>query len=333
MWTRKNSQLRLLICALAIFCVQPTICSGQDEKGMLRLYVDNDFLAFQNKDGAYTNGLRIDFFTEEKTESSAFRGKLYFNTGSKPIVTTGWSLMQVMITSNDITLDKPMPGDYPYSGTLYLTRSFNSMNPTKRASIQTDYIIGLMGPSALAGETQDSFHRLIRQNRPKGWGHQFPTTLFLNINVSAKRFLASLSPSSELILSGEVNMGSMNSGLSVGSIFRIGRMLPYFNGQVQQFVTSKEKGWQLYFFAKSQASIVIHNALLEGTLGKAHTTVLYENAPRPAVSIRHVVFSGDLGVLFSYRVLAFSFTYKETSALIQNQPRKALGNISLYAGL
>ena len=328
MSTREFYQRISIIVILVVAIVNNSFVIGQNlPTKMLRLYIDNDFLAYQKEDGAYTSGLRIDFVSERRKHPRAFVDKLYFHSGEESIVSMGWSLTQVMITSNDISKEEPIPGDYPYSGSLLITKSFNSMNPSKKVSIKTEYVAGIMGPYAFAGETQDSFHKFIGHNRPKGWDHQFPTTVFFNINVSTHRALVPLTKASELIVSGEISIGSLTNSLSIGSLLRVGRMLPYFDSHVQQFITPRSKRWQLYGFLKPQVSFVKNNVLLEGTLQMS------EAVPPPHVLIKHMVFSADLGLVISYRVVAVSFTYKETTGLIMNQPSKALGNVSLYFGL
>src|SRR5688572_14940976 len=94
---------RCLICIFLVIQTQSIVAIAQDVPNrILRIYMDNDFFAYQKEDGAYTNGLRIDFFKEEKVKHNSVLDRFYFNAGNKSLVSKGWSLMQVMITSNDI---------------------------------------------------------------------------------------------------------------------------------------------------------------------------------------------------------------------------------------
>ena len=323
----------LLMFSIIITQLQSITALGQVvQQRMLRVSMDNDFFAYQKEDGAYTNGLRFDFISEGKENSKSLERKFYFHTGNNSLVVKELSLTQIMFTSNDITKKDPMPGDYPYSGSLLITRSFNSISPHTNLSVKTEYVGGIMGPYSFACETQRSFHKLINDGRPQGWEHQFPNTLFFNVNISIHRYVLRPAKTAELVFLGEVNTGSLTNRVSIASLLRLGRMLPYFNSHVQQFITPRSTSWQLYVFVKPQASFVGSNLLLEGTAQKSGSA-LAQAVPPPQVSIRHAVFTGDLGLVISYRVFAFSFTFIETTGLILNQPNKALGNVSLYIAL
>jgi hypothetical protein len=84
--------------------------------------------------------------------------------------TVGYDAAQAMFTPSDKDLRVPDPNDRPYAGilgfglTLHVEKD-NSYNGLK-------FVTGVVGPAALAKETQDTIHRLIGDGQSKGWDYQ-----------------------------------------------------------------------------------------------------------------------------------------------------------------
>ncbi len=302
------------------------------QKKLFRLYVDNDFFAYRKEDGGYSNGMRVDLFYRRKREPGAFLSKLYLNAGDSAINTISWGVMQVMITSNDITREEWVKGDYPYSGSLFASHTLTSVNPVKRYSTKTEWIAGIMGPHARAGQVQTWFHELIGHGKPMGWHHQMPTALLLNLNLSAEKMLFSPARYIELMAGAEAYIGTMYDGLAIQSTLRIGKMTPYFSGYINRF--SSPRKVQAYFIVRPQLSVVFHNTLLEGSLFRDDDSRTDDDGAFLSESESSLtVIAVDFGLVLSYGPVAFSFTLNRNTGLVRDQPTKSLGNVSLYVAL
>ena len=299
---------------------------------LVRLYVDNDFFAYRKEDGGYSNGMRVDYFYHRKKQPTSFLSNFLIKAGDSAVNAYSWSAMQVMITSNDITKEEWTKGDYPYSGSLFVSHALNSVNPENRYAIKTEWVAGIMGPHAYAGEVQTWFHELIGHAKPLGWHHQMPTALLLNLNLSLEKMIYSPTRYLELMGGGDIRIGTMYNGLAVQTTMRIGKMTPYFDGYIHRFSSRRE--FQAYFIVKPQLSIVLHNTLLEGSLFRDDDSGLNDEGMLASESeSNRAVLAVDFGLVLSYGPAAFSFTLNRNTGLVRDQPTKSLGNVSLYIAL
>jgi hypothetical protein len=84
-----------------------------------------------------------------------------------------------IITPKDIKTTEYQPDDYPYSGSLFATYSLRSYHPQKKYSFQTELLLGVMGPAALAEQGQKLIHQVISYQLPMGWDHQLGNEILL----------------------------------------------------------------------------------------------------------------------------------------------------------
>lgn len=313
---------------------------AQEQPGnryMFRVYEDNDAMNLYDigSDKGYTNGTRLDFFWNQSKR--AFLTKLLPQAGPNSINTHGWSLMQVMITPDNILRRWPDPTDYPYAGALFVTRSLHSFNPIKKLSFQSEWLLGVMGPPSLAEETQVLIHRLIQAQRPRGWDSQKPTDFLLNYHFTVSKLLAQPRPWAEIIGSAQAYAGTMLNGAALYTTIRLGAMNPYFNGLIPQFSTDNRQAnrWQFYFILQPAAELVLHNALLEGGLfnhpSKQPAMSPYEEQRYFApLTSRRFITRLDIGAVLSKGNVGLSFMQKSAAAPMKGFSRQETGNISLH---
>ena len=96
---------------------------GEQAK-MFRLYEENDFLNLRGKgtDKSYSNGTRLDFFYEKQATRGLLH-KLMPKAGDSSKNVYAWSLMQIMVTPNNIKATSYVPNDYYYAGALFVTHA------------------------------------------------------------------------------------------------------------------------------------------------------------------------------------------------------------------
>src|SRR5882672_9811239 len=120
----------LLFISLTFFCwTRNNMLFAQSSDNvsthMFRLYEDNDFMNIRGKgtDNSYTNGTRFDFFYTKRKQSRFFIDRLMPKAGDSSINIFSWSLAQLMVTPNDISITQYQPNDYPYAGALFTAHS------------------------------------------------------------------------------------------------------------------------------------------------------------------------------------------------------------------
>jgi hypothetical protein len=306
----------------------------QQESGrLLRLYEDDDYINIKGRgtDEAYTNGSRIDIFYTKDRPSRFSADRIFPRAGDSSHVIYGWGIMQVMYTPRHIEDAGWQADDYPWSGGLFVTHSLYSYNPGAKYGIQTEAVLGVIGPASLAEQLQKGFHHLIHYRQPRGWGHQFRNDLLLNVNIAAEKQLfgigssAPAGPSLELIGGGRIYGGTMENRVSVYTLLRIGKMNPYFEGYLAQYssfgTTGGKDHLQFYFILRPEASLVYTDALLEGGIF---------SGTEPYHRLRTFTYSVDYGAVLALRSFSISFTQNWSSALMKGLYSHEVGNISLY---
>jgi lipid A 3-O-deacylase len=311
------------------------IAQAQDTtryRTMVRIYEDNDFMNIwgNGTDKGYTNGTRLDIFYTKKKPSRFFIDRWMPKAGDSSINTFGWGIMQTMITPYDIHLRIPDKYDYPYSGALFVTHTLHASNPKKKYNLQTEWMIGVMGPPALAKELQTFMHRLIGYQKPRGWDYQLPTDLILNLNLAAEKQLAHINKGMELIGGAQVFGGTALNGAALYSLLRFGKMRPYFNGLLSQYTGGRHR--QFYFILKPAVEWMLSNALLEGGVFTQTKKDEQEtrNGELPAAGRRRVIGKLDYGVVLASGRISISYTQTSATPLIKGLNGQSIGNLSLY---
>ena len=308
---------------------------------MFRVYEDNDIINIRGDgtDQGYTNGTRFDFFFIKNKRSRFFIDRIMPKAGDSSINTFGWGFMQVMITPTDISKKNPDPADYPYSGGLYITHTLHAANPVKKYNLQTEWIVGIMGPLSGAEETQKLVHRVIDYMQPMGWDHQLKTDLLLNLNVAAEKQLAHVNRSVELIGGMQVFAGTALNGAAVYSLIRFGKMEPYFNGYISQYAKNAAGGTrrQIYFFIRPSAEWMLSNAFIEGGIfnkqNEENSYAVARNDQNGTVYRRvreRIIGKIDYGIVVSAGRIGISFTQTTMTPALKGVGGQEIGNISVH---
>ena len=151
----------------------------------------------------------------------------------------GWSVAQIMVTPQDLSKVEYQPNDYPYAGSLFVTRSFHSYNPKKKFSYQTELLVGIRGRHALAKQTQTAIHSVINAEEPRGWRNQLDTQLLINLIFIAEKNLFSWKNIVELNGGVQTRVGSLMDAVHIYPVLRIGKMAPYFDGYLANMAPTK----------------------------------------------------------------------------------------------
>lgn len=257
------------ILLLTFFTCMQAIAQNNDYKRLFRFYYDNDFINIlgEGTDRAYTGGTRLDYFFVKEGRQHFFLDRWLPKANANAVNTYNWSLMQVAYTPNIIATTEPAVNDYPYSSGLYAIHGLHSSNAIKKYNLQTEIIAGISGPYSYADEVQTAIHKVIQYQEPMGWKYQMPTDLLLNLNFGAEKMLYQPTKWIEMIGGAKAMVGTMQDGVYVNALIRIGKMNAYFDGLITQYATSKKSGrkrFQAYAFLKPAIEWTAYNALLDG---------------------------------------------------------------------
>ena len=303
-------------------------------KNFFRLYADNDALILSENatDWGYTSGSRIDFFYTASKSRSDFFSPLNQFAGPNRITTKGWGLMQMIIAPQKTSLVVPDKNDYPYAGALFAVHTVHFTNVVKKINLQSEWIIGMMGPPSFAKQTQSFFHHLIGDPPPMGWSYQLPADLLLNYNIKAEKLLTG-DKSIGLVGSGELFFGSMTDGLSLHILLQVGKKnRNNFTGLTSQFFTAKKTSFS--FSLKATTDLILYNALLQGGLFNSKSPVRKSNSIYGTdLQRKKITGSLDLFILFSTQKFAVSLTQKMISSEFKKYGSHCIGNISIYKTL
>lgn len=315
-----------IFCLLGLWA---TAQVTQDATRQLQIYEDDDFFNVWGRgtDRAYSNGSSIGYLYMKNKKSTFLDKWLLHQAGADGINVFEWSLMQIMITPNQIADTSYQPKDFYYAGALFATHALSSYNPIKKYSIRTEIVFGIMGPWALAKETQTFAHNLISYQPPRGWENQVPNAPLLNYNLTFEVMLWHPLKELEVIGGLDAKAGTMTTSATLYSYLRYGLFNPYF-GHINPEIATKRR-FQLYAMARPQFSGIIYNALLQGGIFRSSSGNFDELAGQQRTHMRNFTIGMDYGIGIVINRMTISYTQKTMTEWMSGTGKHSVGNITL----
>jgi len=268
----------LAVSVLGIFCL-----ANPAQAGDFLFQWDNDKVA--DTDRHYTNGMRIGYVPDQPAEQliglTDFLmdtvGDGGFSNPSPGAYRPGWVLGQDMYTPEDVDAAVPDPRDRPYAGWTYFGASLQGESKTGTAGLdQQDTLeldLGIIGPQARAGETQNAFHRLINVSQSQGWPYQIDTEpgilLTRTIKVRSPKWspFGESQPGFDAIPHVTGQLGNVKTSAATGVTIRFGGNLDQDFGPIYGTFALPQKTpdaftWSL--FAGVEARFVARDIFLDG---------------------------------------------------------------------
>jgi len=288
------------------------------------LTVENDLAA--GTDRYYTNGMKLAFAcpprpTADRRFVSIFLG-------------------QEMFTPIDLWRPVPAADDPPYAGFLYAGLGFHRRGPSHLDSLT--FVLGIVGPSSLAGAVQRAAHIALGFERPRGWAHQLKDEPVLGVAFDRKEKIRRAAPSGRF---GWDVVGHAGGALSNaiteaagGVLVRAGWGLPEDIGPARQrlgidgaglcpddrFGGPGGTGSDFYGFAGFDVHAVLRDIFLDG------------NSFRDGPGVEKVPLTADVmaGLAFRGRrfEIRFSYVYR-TPRFVGERKRFVYGSLSAVFGL
>ncbi len=268
-----------LLTGLAVSPVQA------EQSRWLALTLDNDIIL--GNDNGYTNGIYFSWFNVDNQNESLRPGPLAMPLGWSLDLTDAnmtlqsYTLGQVMVTPEDISIENPPLDDLPYSGSLLLNYTFITMQPSHADSIGT--VVGIVGPSSGAEATQKWVHELVGSPEPRGWDTQLEDELVFQLSRGRLwRSWHSAGDAMDLLMLGEAALGNLSSYVSTALMFRYGRELsstfatPLLISTRSANPAAIRGGW--YLFAGIKLEYVFNTIYADGNTFRDSRSIDYDQS-------------------------------------------------------
>jgi lipid A 3-O-deacylase len=316
--------------------------------------VDNDAAALGgNDDRWYTGGFRsVHDFPADLAEdapwyqagAAAVAGHLQLlpaGEDDRPTFTTV-SLVggQQLYTPADVEVPQVIEDDRPYAGWLYagMVRYDTWLDPDPLVrddvehSVELD--VGIVGPAALAEESQSLVHEVVTSEEPEGWDNQLGNEIGIVLRAarSARHLYVRSGREGSVALDAisrlDGALGNVDTHAGVGGLLRVGWNLPRsfdpVSGDRSRLLPggarSPEEAASFYFFTGLEARGVLRNIFLDG------------NTFRESHSIDKEEFLGALraGMAWEWSRFRFAYTFTRLTDEFEGQPeQQSYGSITL----
>jgi len=343
---RKGIIIIILFCSFTLVQAQDSNVYRQIH--FFKLNQSNDlFTYWYQSDKYFTDGVNLELahsiFNNEFADAVLFGFK---NTSFKDF---SLSLNQDMYTPTNTKITTVDSTDRPYAGQLYATYAKYSNHFYKGKKIRSSVFIGMQGPAAFAGKSQNFVHSTINNDSTKGWGNQLSNGLILDYSIQYMAMIPVSSPITELHYFGKAHFGTLNMITEIGFRFKIGRYTDsYMNfygiynprntynfkaadiakmsnnrrkiipkrirqqslEQQANYLNKKlSRKFQFYFFTEGIFSYVIRDGSVEGSLIQFSNNIYEYNYS----DYEHTKLLGRYGF-----VLQYSHFYMEYARYLQN---------------
>lgn len=246
---------------------------------------DNDL--FMRADGHYTHGTRLALLPPAAPRSESFVRGLFslvpdVGAGAQS-ARVGYVLGQSIFTPKDTKRSDPISDDRPYAGWLYV--GFTATVRSEQRLDTFEFSLGVVGPSALAKQTQGEVHRHLGISSPQGWANQLhdEAALLALYDRKQKLFAAKADHglSGELIGNYGFALGNVYTLADAGMSARVGvNMLDDFGPpRIEPSLAGYDAfdaGLGAYVFIAGNVAFVARNIFLDGNTFRSSQHVTKE---------------------------------------------------------
>lgn len=262
---------------------------------------------------------------------------------------------QSMFTPKDFSRTDLIADDRPYAGLLYVGMSWNRRKHEPQSNSEIldtrEITLGVIGPLALAEQSQNLFHDAIGVDRFLGWQHQLKNEPALQLAMDRKfkdyRGTGAIMPgfSADSIRSLGLRLGNIETSATLGIEGRIGWNLPndfgtypirpgaenrppsansVRNGSENTASATVSKRSGVHLFGTMETRLVAHDFSLDGNLFRSsHSVTRRPWVAQAAVGVSaHGLMAGHgvkLAVMRVYRSREFE----------EQGPNQAYGSVAL----
>ncbi|MEN0072876.1 MAG: lipid A deacylase LpxR family protein [Paracraurococcus sp.] len=300
-----------------------------DPAGIFAFILEND--TFGGTDKYYTNGFLFAWRSSAANSPAWLErmtpGGLLFPEGGTP--RWGLAFGQKKFTPEDTLTRDPDPKDRPYAGWLYASVTLSSYSATSYGSAELQ--LGVVEPSALGRQVQNTTHDILGIDRAYGWSKQLKDEPGVNLILSRQwRINAPIGDGRlglGLVPSVTGSLGNVQTYAGAGMMFRIGTTLTADFGPPRTRPSSAgslffepDGRWGWYAFAGFDGRVVGRDIFLDGNTWRDSRSVDKET----------VVADASLGaaLIMPWARLTATYTLRSREFTAQREPAQ-FGSISL----
>jgi len=210
---------------------------AEDSSGWFALTVENDaFGVLDTSDDGYSNGISISWGYGKFDDFNAIQmpgwiRKLtqatYLNQGNENRYAIAYGVSQGMYTPEDIEEVDLIVDDRPYVGSLLWKSRLYSIEDHYANTL--GLTLGIVGPAALAEQSQTFIHEIIGARTPNGWDNQINNEPVFRIEAEHIRRLFAWDIATDFSVDGvalaEAGIGNWRSNVGAGVGLRLGNYL------------------------------------------------------------------------------------------------------------
>lgn len=275
------------MAVLAAVAVLPGLVWGDDNQHRqaepITFVFENDL--FSGQDRGYTNGAILTIFGGwQEVQAVEVAAQDRFTTWIDSLCRLDdptrlrrrpLSFGQVMVTPEDLDRKEVVVNDLPYAGLLFGRVDYEYQ--TADQGEKFGLLLGVVGPSARAGEVQRIVHEIVSSDEPQGWDNQLHDEPAINIDYERMWKLYQAADGAYAVdLSGYLGLGLGNVRTEVGGGL-IGRWglnlsaLPnavYKGGisSVPDIGNDRRRAWSFFITAGMEVTYLAYSVFLDGNL-------------------------------------------------------------------
>ncbi len=275
----------LILAALEIGAVS---ANPKDESWTFSLQFENDL--FGSTDQFYTNGVKLNWVSPDLTQ---YRDSKQLPKWANPLINklplinqpglqrnVAFSIGQKIFTPIDISRTDLIKDDRPYAGWLYFGTAFHNKNFHELDTLELQ--VGVVGPAAMAEESQNGVHKYRDIAQANGWDNQLDNELGIAFIYDHKERISLVREAkkmgADVITHYGGALGNVYTYLNCGAEIRYGWNIPTDFGtslirpggdnnspsDSNDPRFSEQHRFSLYGFAALSGRLVAHNIFLDG---------------------------------------------------------------------
>lgn len=276
-----------------------------------RLLYDNDF--FTATDLYYTQGYTLELVTPGLSNNPVnyilpkFSGKSIY----------GLAFEQTGFIPTDISDPNIRYGDRPYAATFAFKSFITSTDTLRKSRLTSSLSVGMIGQAALGYEIQSGIHKWIDDEEPMGWRHQIRNDIVLDYELAYEMQLVRLWDFFSVTSASKLRAGTLNTHLATGFNGTLGLINSPFSANVNH------KKLQLYIYSQPMATLVGHDATLQGGLFNESPYTI------PSGDVERLVLQNNFGLILQYRSLYFEYSRNHISREFKTGKSHAWGGFKV----
>ncbi|AZQ61500.1 lipid A deacylase LpxR family protein [Flammeovirga pectinis] len=352
----------LLFIFISVNCRAQDTLLQKEQSEYVSISSQNDFYQYWlQSDRNFTNGIHITW------ASNVFNNKVadWLLIGMKSSTQKEFSLTigQDMHTPQNAELYEVDSTDRPYAGLLYATYKKVTSNYWNTLRIESNLYLGVQGPAAGGGPTQNFMHSLFLENKDfNGWDNQIGNGLVLDMDVTVHKMLPLVGKLYETNVFAKAHIGTIYNYALTGIQFKFGKYNDtyYSKSGVKQkrppklseqsrmskarrrinekrnlgnsfsdLLYSLNQVKQIYFFTEFQIGGLLYDGTAQGSL------IQFQKSPYVLTSdqVDPLILNWVYGLNFNLNRWMFRYYRVVENDNFKNKDLFGWGEISIYYGL